>query len=295
MQLASRHLPPISHLVGLLGWPVEHSLSPVMHNVAFATLGLDWLYLLLPVPPALLGDAVRGLRALGFAGANVTIPHKQTVLAHLDEISPAAQAIGAVNTIVVREGRLYGENTDWRGFLVALRTAGFAPEDQRVLVLGAGGAARAVVYALAQAGAQVSIYNRTASRAAALARDMQHLWPQAEINGVSEGVPLADLDLSRFALLVNATPLGMWPHVSTSPWPEELPLPGHLTVFDLVYNPLETKLLQQARAAGARPIGGLEMLVQQGALAFELWTGMKPPVEVMRQAVVAALPPRSAF
>lgn len=272
-------------LVGLIGWPVAHSFSPAMHNAAFAAQRMNWVYVPLPVPPGQIEAAVRGLVALGFRGANVSVPHKQAVMPFMDELGESAQALGAVNAIVVREDRLSGENTDWRGFLVALRAGGFDPGGQRALVLGAGGGARAVVYALAHEGVPVSIYNRTPARAAGLAHDLQKHLPQAEISLLD----VLPSDLDGFDLLVNATPVGMWPETDSSPWPDDAPLPPHLAVFDLVYRPRWTKLLRQARQAGARPIGGLEMLVHQGALAFEMWTGSAPPLEAMRAACEKAL------
>jgi shikimate dehydrogenase len=276
-------------LVGLMGYPVEHSLSPAMHNRAFAALSLNWCYLPLPVPPERLGEAVAGLRALGFVGANVTVPHKEAVMSYLDEVTPEAQAIGAVNIIVIHGDELIGYNTDWQGFLTALSEGGFDPQGKRAVVLGAGGAARAVVYALAWGGAQVAILNRTPAHAQALVRDFSPLFPSALL----VSFPLNSRTLREQAaeahLLVNATPVGMWPEVTRSVWPEDLALPSHLTVFDLVYNPCQTKLLQQAKAAGATGIGGLGMLVHQGAAAFELWTGEKAPVETMWAAVSEAL------
>jgi shikimate dehydrogenase len=273
-----------TQLVGLIGWPVEHSLSPVMHNAAFAALGLNWRYVPLRVPPGQVEMALRGLTTLGLRGANVTVPYKQAVMRHLDEITAAAQTIGAVNTIVVREGRLIGHNTDGDGFLAALRESDFKPDDRRALVLGAGGAARAVVYVLAQAGCTVTIHNRTVQRAAELAHAVRRSGVRTPVTWMPMNAEPADLDPAHFDLLVNTTPVGMWPNVDASPWPEALPLPAHWTVFDLVYNPLKTHLLQQARASGAHPIAGLGMLVWQGSLAFELWTGQAAPVEVMRVA-----------
>ncbi len=276
-------------LVGLIGWPVEHSVSPAMHNAAFDALGLHWRYTLLPTPPGRVKAALNDLKAQGYRGANVTVPHKQVVMPHLDEITGAARDIGAVNTIVVQDGRLIGHNTDGDGFLAALREAGFVPAGRRALVLGAGGAARAVVYALAQAGCAVTIHNRTVERAAELARHMQRFGVRAPVTEMPTTATLTDLDLARFDLLVNATPVGMWPHTDASPWPETLPLPSHWTVFDLVYNPAETRLLAQARAAGATAVCGLGMLVHQGALAFARWTNHSPPIEVMRVAAENAL------
>jgi len=271
-------------LVGLIGWPVEHSVSPAMQNAAFEALGLPWRYRLLPTPPGEVGAVLARLRAEGYRGANVTVPHKQAVMPFLDGISDAARSIGAVNTLVLRKGRWGGHNTDGQGFLAALRAGGYQPEGQRALVLGAGGGARSVAYALARVGCEVTIYNRTASRARALVADMARLGLM-----VSAVAALDDLDLAAFGLLVNATSVGMWPEVDVSPWPAALSLPGQWTVFDLVYNPTETRLLAQARAAGATTIGGLGMLVYQGALAFELWTGHRPPVALMRAAAERAL------
>jgi shikimate dehydrogenase len=272
-----------TRLVGVLGLPVEHSLSPIMHNAAFAALGLDWVYVPLPVYPDHLGEAVRGLRAMGFAGANVTVPHKQAVLRYLDDVSEDALVIGAVNTIVVRNDDLYGDNTDASGFIAALVEAGFDPRGIYAAVLGAGGAARAVVHALANAGAcQVCVYNRHVQRAHELCRDMARFHLDVRF----EALPLdavREID-EDFSLLVNATSLGMWPETEASPWPVDLPIPAHLTVCDLVYRPLETMFLTQARAAGAEIVSGLGMLIYQGAGAFEMWTGHPAPVHVMRQA-----------
>ena len=270
-------------LVGLIGYPVEHSLSPAMHNSAFAALSLNWCYVPLPVLPERLGEAVAGLQALSFVGANVTVPHKEAVMSYLDEVAPEAQAIGAVNTIVVREG-LIGYNTDWQGFLTALSEGGFSPQGKRAVVLGAGGAARAVVYALAQAGAQVTVLNRTPARAQALIQDFSPLFPPLSLLSFPLTLRTLEEQTAEAHLLVNTTSIGAWPKVDKSIWPEELSFPVHLTVFDLVYNPRQTKLLRQARAAGAKVIGGLGMLVHQGAAAFELWAGEKAPVETMYEA-----------
>jgi len=270
--------------VGLIGYPVEHSLSPAMHNSAFAALNLNWCYVPLPVHPERLGEAVAGLRAMSFVGANVTVPNKEAVMSYLDEVTPEAQAIGAVNTIVMREGKSIGHNTDWQGFLTALSEGGFDPQGKRAVVLGAGGAARAVVYALAQAGAQVTVLNRTPARAQTLVHDFSPLFPSISLRSLRLTLQTLEEQTADTHLLVNTTPVGMWPEVDKSLWPEELAFPSHLTVFDLVYNPRQTKLLRQGRAVGAKVIGGLGMLVYQGAAAVELWTGEKAPVETMYEA-----------
>jgi shikimate dehydrogenase len=239
-------------LVGLIGYPVEHSLSPAMHNSAFAELSLNWCYLPLLVLPERLGEAVAGLRALSFVGANVTVPHKEAVMSYLDEVTPEAQAIGAVNTIVIHGDELIGYNTDWQGFLTALNEGGFDPQGKRAVVLGAGGAARAVVYALAHAGAQVTVLNRTPARAQVLVQDFSPLFSSISLYSLPLTLQALDEQIAAAHLLVNTTPVGMWPEVDQSPWPEDLPFPDHLAVFDLVYNPRQTKLLRQAQTVGVK-------------------------------------------
>jgi shikimate dehydrogenase len=276
-------------LVGLIGWPVGHSVSPPMHNAAFAALGLDWCYVPLPVPlePATrIGDAVRGLRALGLRGANVTVPHKQAVMPYLDQLTPAAQAIGAVNTIRIEaDGQLLGDNTDAPGFVADLRDHGVDPTGQRVLVLGAGGSARAVVYGLAAAGSRaITICNRTWAKANSLATEMQALFPACPMLVTDFSEPLAALSADA-DLIVNSTSLGMTPHVDGLPWATDVAFRPSQTVYDLIYNPPQTRLLQKASADGAQAIGGLGMLIWQGAIAFEIWTGSAAPVDVMRRTV----------
>jgi len=283
-----------TRLVGVMGWPIEHTISPAMHNTAFDASGLNWRYVPLAVQPEHLEAAVHGLRALGFAGCNVTVPHKRAVMDYLDDVADHARAIGAVNTIVVREsGQMIGYNTDADGFLRALREGGFQPEGKRAVMVGAGGAARAIAHALASVGASVAILNRTLSRAEALAAELASSYGRRAEGASYAAFPLT-LDVLRrevlsAELLVNATSVGMWPQTERSPWPEDILMPSDLTVFDAVYNPQETKLMRQACAAGARAIGGLGMLIHQGAAAWELWTGREAPVEVMARAAREAL------
>ncbi len=284
-------------LVGIIGWPVSHSVSPAMHNAAFAQLGLDWRYVPLPVDSTregAVGDALRGLRALGFRGANVTVPHKQVIIPFLDRLTPVAQAMGAVNTIVVGEdGRLTGDNTDAAGFIADLRSHGVDPAGQRVLVLGAGGSARAIVYGLAQAGArQITVANRTLARAELAVAHLRPFAVQTELAAASLPGDLAAIG-EQAALIVNCTSLGMTPQVETTPWNKGVPFRPEQTVYDLVYNPAETRLLRQARRDGARPIGGLGMLIWQGALALEGWTGHSAPIAAMRAAAEAELQRRA--
>lgn len=278
-----------TQMVGLIGWPVSHSVSPPMHNAAFAQLGLDWCYVPLPVPsdpPERVGEAVRGVRALGLRGANVTVPHKAAVMPHLDRLTDAARAIGAVNTIRVEaDGTLLGDNTDARGFVRDIQSHGVALAGRRALVLGAGGSARAIVYGLAEAGCtEIAILNRTEQKARDLADAMGPYFPDCTI--AAHPMPAAIPGLAEGAdLVVNCTSLGMTPHVGGSPWPDDVPFRPGQTVYDLVYNPPQTRLLQKAAADGAGAIGGLGMLIWQGAIAFELWTGTDAPVSTMRRAV----------
>lgn len=268
-----------TQLVGVLGYPVRHSLSPAMHNAAFRHLRLNWVYLAFEVPPERLTDALRGMRALGIRGLNLTIPHKEAAVAMVDALTLAAQTIGAVNTLFWDEGRLIGDNTDAEGFLRAARAAGCEPAGMHALVLGAGGAARAVVYALKKSNCHITLANRTLQRAHALAQTL----------GIEQVVPLQrEALLPRMAsiqLVVNCTPLGMAPNAETMPDVPLDVLPSEAWVCDLVYRPLRTRLLQTAQQLGLRTIDGLGMLVYQGAFAFERWTGIPAPVEVMRQAL----------
>jgi len=292
--------PPINsqtRLVGLIGWPVEHSMSPAMHNAAFEALDLNWRYVPLPVRPQHIDTAVGGLAALGFRGANVTVPHKEAVFhaldrsEHPDAVAAEARALGAVNTLVVHQGAvdapiITGHNTDAAGFVGSLEAAGARLEAISAVVVGAGGAARAVVFGLIQAGARaVTVLNRNEKRAEQLAADLGDADPAP---AHLRAAPLEAgrlIETSRTAdLLVNATPVGMWPREEGSIWPHGIPVPSHLTVFDLVYNPPTTEFLRQARVSGARAVDGLDMLVRQGARAFELWTGQDAPIAVMRRA-----------
>jgi len=283
-----------TRLVGLIGWPARHSLSPVMHNAAFEELGLDWRYVALPVSMGSESAAVRGLSAIGFVGVNVTVPHKTTVMADLDSLTDDARAIGAVNTLTFRdkgEGArtVHGHNTDCAGFIGSLHQAGVSVVGERAVVCGAGGSARAVVFGLLAAGAaDVLLLARRLDQAQGVASDL-HSTSQGLIRPQSlEAATLIESAQSA-ALLVNATPLGMVPGSADSIWPDDAPVPSELTVYDLVYVPEETHLLKQARATGAMAIGGLEMLIAQGAESFALWTGKCAPIPAMRHACKQAI------
>ena len=274
-----------TQLFGLLGWPVGHSHSPAMHNAAAAALGLNWAYVPLPARPERLGDALRGLVALGFRGANVTVPHKEAVLPHLDAVYPAARIIGAVNTIVIGDGWLTGFNTDWSGFLADLESYRLALYGRDCLVLGAGGSARAVVYALLRRGCRVTVLARRPEQAQQLVAELGRAFPEATLRADELANAIAAAAGLDEPIVINTTPLGMTgANVDLSPWPDA-PLPVGAFVYDLVYNPRRTRLLHQAEADGRRAANGLGMLVRQAAEAFEIITGRRPDPQVMRAAV----------
>jgi shikimate dehydrogenase len=302
--------PLITYHLGLIGFPLGHSLSPKLQGAALHSTGLSGEYCLYPVAPFPEGQAAMialldRLRSGELQGLNVTIPHKQNVIPLLDELTPAARAIGAVNTIYCRENCLVGDNTDAAGFLTDLEhyTPFISPQNHiessfpripgpssfilhpsslhEALVLGAGGSAHAVVYALAQAGWKVCIAARRLEQASALAASL------STGKSMITTLPLEAATFSRqFSLVVNTTPLGMSPNTEASPWPEGTPFPARTFVYDLVYNPAETRLLRSARAAGLRAANGLGMLIEQAILGFEIWTGRRPLRQSLWQAVV---------
>ena len=285
---------PMTKRIFLLGHPVGHSVSPAFQQAALEHCSIDALYAALDVPPSELAAAVQSLREPDVLGANVTVPHKEAVFPLLDSVSEEARLIGAVNTIRNRDGALEGHNTDAAGFMAALREqAGYEPLGKSALILGAGGSARAVAVALAREGAaSVVIANRTVERGESLAGAIRELGVHAEAIALS---PVALREAVRSDLMVNCTSLGM----SGGPGPGESPvaadlIPPYALVFDLVYNPRETPLLRAAASVGARSLGGLPMLVYQGAAAFELWTGMDAPAQVMFAAAETALAARQA-
>jgi shikimate dehydrogenase len=270
-----------TQLCCVIGNPVEHSLSPAIHNAAFQKLGLNFVYLAFQVEA--IGDAVKGLRALGnFRGASVTIPHKVAAVPFLDMVEPTARHIGAINTIVATGGALTGYNTDATGALRALREGAVALKGRHVIMLGSGGAARAIAFALgAEAGIdRLTILGIDVRERIALARDLQ-----SNTEMTVQELPLDEGALRKVLpdthVLIHCTPMGMWPNVHETSVPATLLHPG-LTVMDIVYNPRDTKLLKDAKAAGCRTIPGLEMFVHQAAAQFELWTHQAAPADVMR-------------
>lgn len=265
--------------VYLLGHPLGHSVSPAMQNAAFRTLGIDWEYEKLETPRERLDEVISILRADNCVGANVTIPYKQAVMHWLDDLSDTARRVNAVNTIVKRNGELIGHNTDAHAFISSVKENHIHPRNARGAILGAGGAACSAAFAIAEEGAhQIVIVNRSGARAADLADHLHQNFPKLEIaiNWVEA--------MENVHILVNATPVGMYPNIDDSPMPRGASFSEHTIVVDLVYNPVETKFLSDAKRAGARTIGGLGMLVHQGAAAFRLWTGHDAPIKVMWQA-----------
>lgn len=270
----------------IIGYPVEHSLSPAMHNAAFRSLGLNCAYVAFRVSLEALGDAVRGLKALGVEGFNVTIPHKVEVMRYLDDVDPVAKAIGAVNTVKRVGKKLHGYNTDGAGALTALTEAGVTLPAKKAVVMGAGGAARAIAFALASNVRDLVILNRTVARGATLAEALKE-HSKIAVRAASLNRTVLTEELAEADLLINATSTGMHPQPE-SPVASDLLRPG-MVVFDIVYSPLETQLLREARSKGLKTVDGVGMLVHQGARSFEIWLGKKPPIDVMRHAVLERL------
>lgn len=273
-----------TRVCGVWGWPVKHSASPAMHNAAFAELAADLVYVPFAVSPDRLAEAVAGVRALGIVGVNVTVPLKELVGPHLDRLTERAARLGAVNTLYWQDDQLYGDSTDGPGILAALSSEGVVVDTTtKAVVLGAGGSARAVVDALVQAGAQVLVANRTEPKA----------WELVERFSAAGALPLEPQALrsalADASLLINTTSLGMHPKETESPPVPSDALHSGIFVSDLIYNPVETRLLALARHAGCRTQNGIEMLVQQGAVAQQHWTGLPAPVKIMRAAVKHAL------
>lgn len=276
-----------TRVCAIIGDPVEHSLSPVMHNAAFKELGLNIVYVAFNVTKNGLADAISGARSLGLLGLNVTMPHKNAVISYLDETDSAAKAIGAVNTILNERGKLFGYNTDGKGAMIALQENRVDPEEKKILLLGAGGAAKAIAFQAAQETDELGILNRTENKAKQLAELINKTFG-TKVTGRTLSAEVLKEELETTDILVNATSVGMSPDVNASPVPADL-LHSGLCVMDIVYNPLETKLLKDAKIVGAKVVSGLEMLLYQGAVAFEIWTNCPAPVDVMKKVALSKL------
>jgi len=276
-----------TRVCAIIGDPVEHSLSPVMHNAAFKELGLNLVYVAFTVTRNELKDAISGARSLGLRGLNVTMPHKNAVITYLDETDSTAKAIGAVNTILNNQGKLIGYNTDGVGALRALKENGISPDGNKMLLLGAGGAAKAIAFQAAQEVEELVILNRTSEKAEKLAEVLRREFGK-RVKGGALSAEVLKKEMKDADILVNATSVGMHPDVNRSLVPSDL-LRSDLCVMDIIYNPLETKLLKDAKSVGAKVVSGLEMLLYQGAVAFEIWTNCPAPVEVMKKAALNKL------
>ena len=276
-----------TRVCGVIGDPIEHSLSPTIHNAAFDHLKLDFVFLAFRVKAADLENAVRGMRGLDIHGLNVTMPHKSTVISFLDEVDPTVQFLGSANTILNKDGKLSGFNTDGVGALKALRENGVALSEKKMLLLGAGGAAKAIAFSLAKEVEELAILNRTAEKAKELAETLGRMFNKKVVGGNLSSDAIAK-NLRDSDVLINATSVGMKPHLSQSLVAPQW-LKSDLAVMDIVYNPVETKLAKDAKAAGAKVISGVEMLIYQGAASFEIWTGCSAPIEVMKRAALNKL------
>ena len=278
--------------IGLLGWPVSHTKSPIIHNAVIEAHNLNFAYLPLPVHPKAVEAAVKGLPALGFLGVNVTAPHKQAVMPLLDEIDPAASAIGAVNTILFQENedqsyppKSIGFNTDWIGFQQDLEAHGVPYAGRDCLVIGAGGSARSVIYSLINAQANVHLCARRKEQADGVVSEMLEHVPDAKLSTYDFGRLGEVLETLNGPLIVHTTPVGMHPHVEQTVWPDDVPFPAGSFVYDLIYTPVETQLMRQAQAAGCGVLNGLGMLLGQGAESFRIWTGVQPDIALMSAAL----------
>jgi shikimate dehydrogenase len=277
----------VTKVCGIIGDPVEHTLSPAMQNAAFNDLKLDFIYVAFRVKKEELENAMNGVRSLGIHGLNITMPHKSAVIGYLDKIDPTAKFINAVNTVLNDDGKLLGFNTDGSGALKALKENGVDPKKKKLLLLGAGGAANAIAFHAAQEVEELVILNRTAEKAERLAEALRKKFSK-QITGKSLSANHIKEELKNADILINATSVGMHPNINQSPVRPEWLRPD-LCVMDIVYNPIETKLAKDAKAKGARVISGVEMLTHQGAASFEIWTSHPAPVKVMKKTVLNKL------
>ena len=267
----------------LIGNPVKHSVSPQMHNVAFREMGLDCLFVSFKVEN--LGDAISGVRALDISGGNITIPHKTSVMKYLDEGDELSRAINAANTFVNEKGVLKGFNTDGLGALKTLKENGASPKGKKIALIGAGGASKSISYAIAsEEPSEIVIFNRTVEKAGLVKEAIKKFGVKTEVLGLSTKNLKSELKDSD--VLINTTPVGM--HGNETPVAKDA-IHKNLVVMDVIYNPFETRLLKEAKSKGAKALNGIGMLVNQGVLAFEIWTGKKPDAELMKEAAIESL------
>lgn len=276
-----------TRVCGVIGDPIAHSLSPTIQNAAFNHLRLDFVFLAFHVKAAELENAMLGMRGLSIHGLNVTMPHKSTVISYLDEVDSAVKFLGSANTILNENGKLSGFNTDGVGALNALKENDVDLSEKKVLLLGAGGAAKAMAFSFAQEAGSLCILNRAPEKAAVLADVLNRMFG-AKVVGGALSPSAVQKSLQDADILVNATSVGMHPHVDQSLVTPQRLKPD-LAVMDIVYNPVETKLAKDAKAAGAKVISGVEMLIYQGVASFKIWTGKSAPIEVMRKAALNKL------
>jgi shikimate dehydrogenase len=272
-----------TNILCVIGHPIKHSMSPIMHNAALQELGLNYVYLAFDIKPDKLKIAINSFKILDIKGINVTIPHKETITQHLDGIDSLAEKIGAINAIKNERGTLIGKNTDAIGAQTALKDSGFKLKNKKVMIIGAGGAAKAISYSLGEEIDKLLILNRTKSRAIKLAEELVEKGNLPAV-GTDLTENILKKEIETIDLLINTTPVGMFPNIENSPIPKKLIHEG-MFVFDVIYNPLETKLIKDAKEKGCHTLGGLDMLVNQGALAFEWWTAKIPNKKLMKEKV----------
>ncbi len=274
-----------TRVLGVFGHPISHSLSPVMQNAAIRAMNIDYVYVPFHVMPEDLAKAVEGIKALQLAGVNVTIPHKERIIEYLDEVSDYSREIGSVNTVINLNGVLRGDTTDGPGFIRSAETAWGDLNGCRTVILGAGGSAKAIAFALARIGCKIVVANRTYRRAVELVESLKATFANGDFESIELKKELLASRLENADLLVNTTSVGMFPDVYGIPLSPDL-LHSKLMVYDLVYNPMKTRLVDEAQRRGARAMTGLGMLVHQGALSLRMWTGLEPPIDVMERAVL---------
>ncbi len=283
----SSEISPKTKLLGVIGNPIEHSMSPAMHNAAIQALHLDYRYLAFQVLPERLQEAIQGMRALNISGLNITIPHKEKVMPYLDEIEETAAKIGAINTIKNVKGRLIGRNTDGEGAIAAIKGVGWKLDRSNVVIIGSGGAARAISFVLAKLVPRIIILYQIKDQAEKLVAELEKQ-SKATVIGAPLDEDCTGREIQEADIMINATPVGMFPNLDKSVISKKC-LHSDLNVFDIVYNPLQTQLLKDAKEIGCATLSGINMLVNQGALAFEWWTGVVPDKEIMKQAAIKAL------